>query len=612
MVVSPLLNITINGQAVQARAGQTVMEAASAAGIAIPGLCHHPYLKPEGACRLCLVEIEKQRALQPACTYPVAEGMVVRTETERVQVARKFSLEMIFSERSHYCMYCPMSGSAETTDCELQKLGYQYGLNFWAYEPSYAKPWPIDASRKHFVMDHSRCILCRRCIRACNQVAANHTLGVQQRGARTMVCADDGMLFGDSSCVSCGTCLQVCPTGALADRRSAYKGHESDFTRTKAVCLGCSVGCGIEALTRDNQLLRVEGDWEASNQGLLCAKGRFEVTEPKPPRILWPMIKQDGRLVETSWDKALTYVAGKFREAHRVAGLATPRLPTESLAAVACFFHEVVMSNEVGLLYGEVPPLDLGRTAALRDVAQADCVIVIGGDPLEQQKVLGYLIKRAFDNDAKIIVVGDSATELDRYAQLRLHLEDISYHDDSPFERFRSTYHLRGSGVSQLRAAVEAAQRPVILYGSGLSTTVYSALRALPAKVQFLPLIHGTNTAGAARLGLHPRPVHGDALYVALGDDMPDGLPMPHKPFTVIQAAYRSPWTDAADVVLPGMIWAERKGHVVNLEGKSQAVIPLLQAPKSVHANFEALLQLSMRMGYALSYDEISEISKAV
>ncbi len=613
MSESAAVNITINGRAIVAKAGQTVLEAAASAGIQIPALCHHKHLKPEGACRVCLVEIEKQRTLQPACTFPVFEGMTVQTESEKAVASRRFALQAIFSERSHYCMFCASSGDADTTDCELQRLGYQYGLNMWAYPPDYAKSWPLDASRQYFVMDHARCILCRRCVRACNEIAANHTLGVAQRGARGMICADDDVPFGVSTCISCGTCLQVCPTGALMDRRSAYMGHDAQTTRTKAVCLGCAVGCGIEAITRDNQLLRIEGDWDAGNEGLLCADGRFKVVEPTPPRITQPLIRQDWRLVETTWEKASALVAARFKEANVVAGLASPRLPNESLAAFACFFQEVLMSNEVALLYGDTPPMDLGRTASLKDVLNADCVVIIGGNPMRHQQILGHLIKRAYDKNAKIIVINDLATdELDDLAHVRLELEDISLPVESPFARLRHTYHLRVNGVWQIKAAIGDAQRPVVLYGSGLSTTICAVLRALPAKTKFLPLIRGTNTAGAARLGLSLRPVQGDALYVLMGDDMPDGAALPPRQFTVVQAAYRSAWTEAADVVLPSQTWAEQKGHVVNIEGRNLAVQPLLQSPSGIRADWETMLQLSTRMGYALSYDEIADISRAV
>ncbi len=608
---SPSVNITINGRPVQARPGQTVLQAAAAAGVTIPSLCNHPHLRPEGSCRVCLVEIEKQRTLQPACTFPVSDGLVIHTESEKVVNGRVFALQMLFSERSHYCMYCPMSGTVESTDCELQRLGYKYNLNFWEFAPNYAKSWPLDATRKYFVMDHSRCILCRRCVRACSAIAANHTLGVGQRGTRSMICADDNLPFGESSCISCGTCLEVCPTGALMDRRSAYMGNASNVQRTPGVCIGCAVACSAEVITRDNQLLRVESDWSGPGGGLLCSIGRFETVEPRPDRILRPLVRQNGKQVETRWDIALSVVASHFRQAGLVCGLASPRMTSESLAAFAFFFQEALRSDEVGLLSGEVPPLDIGTMAALSDLPGADCIVVIGGDPLREQKVLGSLIRQAWDRGARLFVVNDKPTDLDPFAHVLLHLEDISHAGQSPFEHLMKTYHLGIDGVVQLKQAVESAQRPIVLYGDGLSTTVYAALRGMPRKVRFLPLVNGTNAAGAARLGLQTRTVKGDAVYVLLGDELPDGHPVPKRQFTVIQAAYRSRWTNEADVVLPAPIWAEQKGHVINLEGRSRPIQPLLQAPDSVHSNCETLLRLASQMGCTLSQEQIAEISLA-
>ena len=607
--MNPTVNLTINGRGVQARAGQTVYEAAAAAGIRIPVLCHHPRLHPQGACRICLVEIEKQRALQPACTFPVTDGMVVRTDTPAVVASRKASLHLIFSERTHYCMFCPASGSGETTDCELQRLGYEHGLDCWTYAPHYQRQWPVDASRKYFVMDHGRCILCRRCLRACDEIAANHTLGLTQRGARAMICADDELPFGESTCVSCGTCLQVCPTGALHDRQSVYLGHESQVTRTAATCLGCPMGCGIQAITRDNHLLRVEGDWDSPNGGLLCAAGRFEVVEPKAARILQPLVKVHGHHITATLEEALARVAEKFSGAHLVAGVASPRLTSESLAAFECFFHDVLESSEVALLQGEVPPLDLGTMASLRDVADADCLALIGGNPDEHQKVLRHLIRRALDRGARLLIVNDESTSLDPWAEMHLELEDISFHAASPFEKLKTTYHLRVRGLLQLRQAMEPAERPVLLYGAGLSSTVYAALRSLPEKARFLPLIKGANAAGAMRLGLEARAVRGDALYVLLGDDRPDGQPLPQSEFTVVQAARRSAWTEAADVVLPSPTWAEQRGHMINLEGRRLPVVPLLQPPASVPAHWQTFAKLAERMGDSLVPEALAQLA---
>ncbi len=611
MIPSGVVNITINGRQIDARAGQTVLEAAAEAGIDIPALCHHPALPPAGACRVCLVEIQDQRTLQPACTFPIFDGMVVQTETERVVAARVFALQMIFSERSHFCMFCPASGSDNNTDCELQKLAYRYGLTCWEHVPAYQKNWPVDASGKYFVMDHSRCILCRRCVRACAEISANHTLGVHQRGARTMIGADDDQPLGQSTCVSCGTCLQVCPTGALMDRRSSFLGHETDVQRIKTTCLGCSVGCAIECLTRDNILLRIEGDWTGHNGGLLCSVGRFDAVDAKPPRIRVPLVRTDGELRPASWGEALERTAHCLRETRNVAGLISPRTINEGLVAFSCFFNEVLNSDEVALLHGEVPP-EVGEPASIADINDADCLVVVGGDLLKNQKVVGYLTKRAFDRGAQLVIVNDARTDLDAYAQQRMKLDAIAHTGASPFERLRYTYHLRLEGISKLKSAVDSAQHPVVMYGTNLSIAVYAALRGLPRKARFLPLIEGSNAAGAARLGLTARAVQGDALFVLAGDELPNGKPLPEAEFTVIQSAYRTDWTDAADVVLPARVWSEKQGSLVNLEGRELPVVPLTEAPPDIHPDWVTLATLSSLMGHAVLFGSMADVQRSL
>ena len=292
-----------------------------------------------------------------------------------------------------------------------------------------------------------------------------------------------------------------------------------------------------------------------------------------------------------------------------MAGVASPRLTSESLAAFECFFHDVLESSEVALLHGEVPPLDLGATASLRDVATADCLAIIGGNPGEHQKVLHHLIRRALDAGARLLIVNDESTGLDPWAEMHLELEDISFHAASPFEKLRTTYHLRVRGLLQLRQAMEPAARPVLLYGAGLSSTVYAALRSLPEKTRFLPLIQGTNAAGATRLGLETREVRGDALYVLLGDDRPDGHTLPQTEFTVVQAACRSDWTEAADVVLPSPTWAEQRGHIINLEGRRLPVVPLLEPPASVPPHWHTFARLAERMGDSLVPEALTQLA---
>jgi formate dehydrogenase major subunit len=589
-----VVNVTVNGQKIQAQTGQTVYQAAASAGIDIPVLCHHPALPPEGACRVCLVEIEKQRSLQPSCTFPVTEGMVVQTESERVVAARRFALELLFSERIHYCMYCPLSGDECGSQCELQRLAYRYGLTSWRYPPNYAKDWGLDASRKYFVMDHSRCILCRRCVRACDLIVANHTLGVRERGARTMIIADDDVPFGESTCVSCGTCLQVCPTGALIDRRSAYMGSGADLARTESSCMACPVGCGIEAVTRSGLLVKVDGDWRAANGGLLCVHGRFDVVEPQPERVTAPLVRRNGAWSAVTWDEALDAAARGLRAAGTISGLASPRATNEELFAFRSLLDRVIASGsvhrassrqasseaisapevpgQIGLLYGEVPPA-VGPAASLADLEAADLIVVAGDQLFEDQKVVGYIVRRSVEAGVKLITVNGEAVSWS--------LEAGSW-------------------------KLEAAERPVVLYASGLPAAAYDVLRALPSsgKTRFMPLYRGTNAAGAALQGVSARAVAGDALFVYAADEPPNGdetgdespYYVPEAQFTVVQAAYRSPWMERADVLLPAQTWMEKSGHIVNIEGRRLPVSPVVPPPAGLPSDVATLESLVGRL----------------
>ena len=483
------VHLTINGKSVVAESGQTILEAARGAGIDIPVLCHHPALSNWGACRMCLVEIEKVRGLQTACTYPVAEGMVVETETEKVVNVRRFVLELLFSERNHYCMYCQMSG-----DCELQDQAYKHGLDHWTYPRPFEK-LSVDASRKYFIMDHNRCILCTRCIRACSEIAANHTLNLRNRGAKTMVVADLDVPFGESSCVECGTCLQVCPTGALIDARSAYGGREKDVTHTQTTCMQCSVGCTLDVVTRYQRLLRVDGVFGSDpNDGLLCVDGRFKPLYDNRKRVTRPMMRKDGKLVEVSWDEALAAVAAKAKKGS-VLGLAASAVTNEALAAFAALFKKV--GGKAGRIEPAAPALGYGKPATVRDILDADYIVVAGADPLSYQRVVGYFIKRAADNGAKVALISDTENGLSGYAELCV-----------PYAE-----------AGKVAEAAAKAEKVVVVYSLGLKAEAVKGLQPLADKALFLALDPARNGKGAEAAGLAPQAVEkADLLYCMLGE----------------------------------------------------------------------------------------------
>jgi len=584
------VNLTIDGQEVEAVAGQTILEAAQEAGIEIPALCHHPALEPIGACRVCLVEVSKFQPLYPACTYRVSEGLAVETHSPRVEKARRFVLEMLFSERNHYCMYCESSGN-----CELQDLGYLYGLDHWVY-PTYTEPFPVDATRDTFLMDHNRCILCRRCVRACAELVANHTLGMRQRGAETMICADMNLPFGESSCIGCGTCLQVCPTGALIDKRSAYMdlGRSAQIERVQSTCSQCSVGCGLEILVRGGNIVRVDGRWEASpNGGVLCKKGRFDPLYEKRQRITSPMVRRNGALEETSWQEAVGVAARRLSgtPTGKLGVLASSQATNEALYLVKTLFGNEIGASKLGLLNDTMTMLPAPH-GTLDQIAHSDLVLVVNSDPARYQPVVSFLIKRAVDKGTRLIVVDGPENELAPFAQMRLEMDDL----DRAIE------------------AVRRAESPLVLYGPGLPDDIVARLQKLSG-AQFLALEPGANSRAAAAFGLEAG-FDGsgvEALYCLLGEQAWDGAAaskrVPDGTFLVLQASYESPLVEHADVVLPMAIWSERPGTLTNLEGHVHQAEQAVAARGQAKADWQILSLLGQELGKQ-PVDSLAELSR--
>lgn len=659
------VKLTINGKEIEVPTGTTVLQAAEMAGITIPTLCDHPHLTPYGGCRLCLVEVVGTRTLQPSCTLPVNQGMVVLTDTPQTHEARKCILTLLFSERNHFCMYCQMSGG----DCELQNAAYGEGMTQWPLQPNW-QPYPVDASHKNFVLDHNRCILCRRCVRACGELVGNFTLGMQERGAATILVADLDVPLGQSTCVSCGTCLQVCPTGALIDRGSAYRGREVDVQRIPSTCAGCSVGCGIELVVRDNQLLRIEGNWAAPvNEGVLCERGRFLPLKEERERILTPLVRQNGALKAASWSEALDRVAEKLRpligqNGRGVAALASTRLPAEALYTFRQFFaekmgSEMVTSIEEGMttaLSGGLAQ-ELGRSfeGNLAELKTADCVLAIGVDLIDNHQVVGFFIKRNLPKGTKLMVIDPHDNGLHNLADYALRprkgsdydlllgimaeltrlglakgtpLQPVDLEKYGPEEVSRTT----GIPVETLKALAQelaSTQKPVFVYGKGVtgggSSTVLKALLDLARLVGALSEGHSAvlslkgeaNSLAAYQYGLDKvfqvkdQPV----VYLALGDDEASQhltRRLENIPFKVIQASYFSPVTAMADVVLPVEMWAEQEGHYLNLEGRLQEIQRGLTPPQEVRSHVDILEAIAAQLDLNLDDNWRSELCQRI
>ncbi len=540
----PNVRVTIDGVEASVPANSSVLEAAQIAGIEIPTLCDHPAIEPIGACRICLVEIEKQRTLQPACTFPVFDGMVAHTRSEKVVEARRFVLNLLFSERNHFCMFCQMSGS-----CDLQDLAYAYELDHWQFDRPMPK-YSVDASREFFAMDHNRCILCRRCVRVCDELVGNSTLGLKNRGAETMISADLDVPFGESSCVSCGTCLQVCPTGALMDRASAYMGATDEIERVKSRCMACPIGCGIELIVRENRVIRVEGDWDAEpNKGLLCEIGRFHPLHEKRTRVRQPLVRVEGAWSTVAQEEALAMAAEELRKAG------------DGLATIVSGFVTVEEGQQLAKAPGAKfllhPVAEQSSTACLADLDEADLFVVVNSDLTEAYEVASFAIKRGVRHrGARLLLVGEGENGLADWALRRLAPEEA------------------GAAL----AIANEAELPVFIAGPE-GAALAAQLAGQVAKAKLLSLAPGGNSRGLQQAGFQQAYVgQKAAAYCVVAGEAADVDPALLEQLgqggkVIVMASYREPWDEVADIILPMPTALEKSGTTVNIDGQVGQVV---------------------------------------
>jgi formate dehydrogenase major subunit len=604
-----MINLTIDGKTIEVQEGTTVLEAAEQAGVYVPTLCHHPQLTPYGGCRLCMVEVEGARTLQPSCTLPASDGMVINTSSEKVLDARKFVLTLIFSERNHFCMYCQVSGG----DCELQNRAYDEGMTHWDLQPNWT-PFEVDASHPFMVLDNNRCILCRRCVRACGELVGNYTLGFEERGANSFLVADYDVPLGESTCISCGTCVQICPTGALIDRQSAYQGKETDVDHHVGVCTVCSVGCTKDILTRDNRLVRIEGEWDAEfNHGLLCKKGRFLPLENERSRLLTPMVRKDGKLKAATWDEAMQAVADGIKDGSGLAALASTHLPAEDLALFKSIFADGLNADTVTSLEQGLATASLSKFAdrlgkpfesTLDALKDTEAVLSLELDLVDEHEVAGFFVKRQLQEGTKLFVADSDENQLAEIAKVKLALEPGQ---EAVFLESLLAAVENGSddaALDQAAKALSAAEKPCIVYGvkfaQNADKKTLETLLALAEKLDaaLIGVKGKSNSMAAAQLGLDVPFSAQDtkAAFVMLGSENPNQKltkAIEQVPFVVAAGAYGSQLAGNADVVLPVAMWAEQAGTYLSLDGRMQKSVKSLEAPEGVMNTYEMLKQLA-------------------
>ena len=404
----------------------------------IPTLCDDDNLRPYGACRVCSVEVQQSedgpKRTVASCHTPISPGMRIYTNSDSIKTLRKNIVELVLSDHPPECLTCEVNGNCELQDVAasvgVRQIRYAKGANHLEREK--------DLSHAYMRMDLSKCINCSRCVRACDEVQGQFTLTMTGRGFESRITTDNDMLFGDSSCVSCGACAQTCPTSAISDIFQS-KSVEAD-KKVRTVCSYCGVGCNLEVAVKNDEVLSIRAPQDAINSGHTCLKGRYAFKfYNHPDRLTSPLIRKNGELTPCSWDEALDFIKGKFetiRGEHgsdAIAGISSARCSNEENFMFQKMIRQLVGTNNIDCCarvchsptaWGMQQSFGTGAgTNPATDIPLADLMIVIGANPTAAHPVTGAKIKQQALSGAGLIVIDPVRTELARLADYHLQLK---------------------------------------------------------------------------------------------------------------------------------------------------------------------------------------------
>ena len=654
----PDVNITVDGKKVTAPAGTLLIEACKSVGIEVPSFCYYPGLSLQGACRMCLVEIEKMPKMQTACTTPITEGMVVSTESEKIKQARKSMLELLLGNHPLDCPVCDAGG-----ECELQDMTFKYG----AAESKYmeAKNHKDEQQWSPVVFfDRPRCILCYRCVRVCGEGMDVWALGVQNRGSGSVIAPNEG---DHLNCEECGMCIDICPVGALTSGAYRYKTRPWEMNHVGTVCTHCGDGClttlgvrrsesGMEIVRGDNR------DKSGINGDFLCVKGRYAFDfANEESRLRQPLIKKEGKLVPAKWEEALELIASKFKgilesDGGKAIGvIGSNRTTNEENYILQKFARTVLKTNNIDHhrtadfpAFAAAVAGKPNATATMADVFNAPAVLLIGNDPTEQHPLLAWQIRSNVRlHRAKVYVVNSAPIKMRRqatmFAQVPVGSEggfvDYLAGKDGAADALATPTTSKDS-LAKLRDALKAEKSLIVIFGSEVRGAAIKTLVdfGLPLGAKFICLGDYANSRGAADMGLLPdllpgyhavstkTPYHGEwldqvpaepgmnllqmmdaaksgalkALWVVGSNPVARYSVDPfvlNAPFVVVQDMFLTETATAADVVLPAANAYEKAGTFTNTTGDMQ-MLRKGGDLSGVRTDFDIIVQIADRMGY--------------
>jgi NADH-quinone oxidoreductase subunit G len=629
-----MVRLTIDGTSLEVPEGTLLVEAAKSIGVHIPVYCYHPKMDPAGLCRICLVEIEKMPKLQIACNTQVAEGMVVHTTSPRVAEGRRGVLEFLLLNHPLDCPICDKGG-----ECDLQDFTLTYGPGASRLtEPKLHKPKAVDLGPT-IVLDEERCILCRRCTRFDNEITHERRLIVVERGHRSLIGTADGKPY--TSYFS-GNTTEICPVGALTSKAYRFRSRPWDLSHADSVCTQCSVGCNYRIDSRFGRIMRTyTRENPAVDDGWMCDRGRYTFNYLyEPSRLRQPLIAVDGELKAATFDEAIALTAeklGRAAQARRVGIIGGGRLLDEEAFALQLLARDVLGTDNIDYRasaqkYASPPRYE----ARLADIDDASLILVFGAVTPEQAPIADLRIRRAVARrHARLLFVGPFAPPAfvpirhvpyapGEIAPLMRALADAVHHGREE----------QGEGfVAEIAQALAQAEKIIAIH-NGRDPQAVEALDALLDRlaqydhpVGVLVVGAAGNARGAEAAGCVPNLGPGyaslgrtgmttaqmlgaaargeiDALFIAGANPaltFPDGAlvrrALERVEFLAVSDQVMTETAAYADVVFAAASFAEKSGHVTNLEGRQQPLRQAVEAPVHVATDAQILAALAQALG---------------